>query len=427
MQPPSAAELHAARARTRALTADLGGTREFGPRLAIVNPPRWELGHVGWFQEYWCLRRIERDRFAGARSEPILPQADALYNSATVPHDARWSLPLPRFDATQAYCDEVLARTLERLGRRCDADDGYFAHLALRHEDMHAEAFHYTRQTLGYEAPALAGAAHPAGERISGDARIPGGPFALGAAPDGGFVFDNEKWAHAVTVAPFRVARAAVTNAEFATFAEADGYRRREFWSDAGWRWLEQAGRAAPLYWSRRDGRWQLRRFDRWIELPADEPVVHVSWYEAEAYCRYAGRRLPTEAEWEFAACGDPRAGRKRRNPWGDAPWTAERACLAQASIAAVHAYPEGDNPWGVRQLVGNVWEWTASGFLPYPGFSPDPYREYSAPWFGTHKVLRGGAFTTSPRIGYGGYRNFFTPDRADVFAGFRTCALEAA
>ncbi|TAK45735.1 MAG: ergothioneine biosynthesis protein EgtB [Betaproteobacteria bacterium] len=422
-----AAELHAARARTHALTADLEGEREFGPRLAIVNPPRWELGHVGWFQEYWCLRRVDPDRFASARAASILPQADRLYNSATVPHDTRWSLPLPDFGATRAYCAAVLARTVERLERRCDADDAYFAQLALRHEDMHAEAFHYTRQTLGYEAPPLAGGEHPAGERVSGDAEIQGGTFALGAAPGAGFAFDNEKWSHPVTLGPFRMARAAVSNAEYEAFVEEGGYRRRELWSEAGWRWLAQSGREAPLYWKREGRDWRLRRFDRWVALPTDEPVTHVNWYEAVAYCRYAGRRLPTEAEWEFAACWDARAGRKRRNPWGDEPWTPQRACLSQASLASVHAYPEGDSPWGIRQMIGNAWEWTASAFQPYPGFSVDPYQEYSAPWFGTHQVLRGGAFTTSPRIGYGGYRNFFTPERADVFAGFRTCALEAA
>ena len=422
-----AAELQAARERTLALTADLAGERQFGARLAIVNPPRWELGHVGWFQEYWCLRRIEPDRFSSARAASILPQADSLYNSATVPHDTRWSLPLPEFEATQRYCDQVLSRTVTQLGRRCDADDAYFAHLALRHEDMHAEAFHYTRQTLGYEAPPLAGAEHPGGARVAGDAAIPGGSFALGAAPDEGFAFDNEKWSHPVTLSPFRMARAAVSNAEFAAFVDEDGYRRREFWSEAGWRWLAQAGRSAPLYWSCREGRWQLRRFDRCVALPPDEPVAHVNWYEAEAYCRCAGRRLPSEAEWEFAACWDARSGRKRRNPWGDEPWTPQRACLSQASLASVHAYAEGDSPWGIRQMIGNVWEWTASAFQPYPGFSADPYQEYSAPWFGTHRVLRGGAFTTSPRIAYAGYRNFFTPERADVFAGFRTCALEAA
>ena len=267
---------------------------------------------------------------------------------------------------------------------------------------------------------------HARGARVSDDAEIPGGSFALGASPSERFVFDNEKWSHPAKVRPFRMARSAVTNAEFAAFVEDEGYLRSEFWSDAGWRWLEQTKRSEPLYWSRIEGNWQLRRFDRLIALPPDEPVAHVNWHEAEAYCRYAGRRLPTEAEWEFAACWDPREGRKRRNPWGDEPWTPRRACLAQASLASVHAYPEGDNPWGVRQLIGNLWEWTASPFQPYPGFSPDPYQEYSAPWFGTHQVLRGGAFATSPHIGYAGYRNFFTPDRADVFAGFRTCALDS-
>jgi iron(II)-dependent oxidoreductase len=427
MTPPAlAAELRAARARTLALSGDLEGAREFGPRLAIVNPPLWELGHVGWFQEYWCLRRIEADRFSTARGASILPQADGLYNSATVPHATRWSLPLPEFGATLGYCAEVLERTLERLGRRCDGDDTYFACLALRHEDMHAEAFHYTRQTLGYEAPVLSCAEHPRGEWVSGDAEIPGGTFPLGAAQDEPFAFDNEKSSHAVTVDAFRMARAAVSNAEFAAFVDAGGYRRAGYWSEAGQRWLEQAQRRDPLYWSRIDARWQLRRFGRWIALPPEEPVAHVNWYEAEAYCRYAGRRLPTEVEWEFAACWDAAAGRKRRNPWGDEPWTPRHACLSQASLASVHAYPTGDSPWGIRQMIGNLWEWTASSFLPYPGFSPDPYTEYSAPWFGTHKVLRGGAFTTSPRIGYPGYRNFFTPERADVFAGFRTCALQS-
>ena len=417
--------LHVARERTRLLAADLQGAREFGPRLAIVNPPRWELGHVAWFQEYWCLRRVDADRFSARRGASILPDADRLYNSASVPHAARWSLPLPDFAATLRYADAVLARVAERLAAAPDEDDAYFAALALRHEDMHAEAFHYTRQTLGYDAPALDAREHPQGAPLLGDAEVSGGRFLLGATRGDGFLFDNEKWAHEVRVEPFRMARNAVTNAEYLGFVEAGGYGRREFWSADGWRWLATLERRAPLHWMRREGSWQIRRFDGWAPLAAAEPVMHVCWFEADAYCRYANRRLPTEAEWEFAACWDPVAGRKRRHPWGDEPWTAERACLSQVAPAAVHAYPRGDSPWGIRQMIGNLWEWTASTFLPYPGFSCDPYREYSEPWFGTHKVLRGGAFATSPRIGYAQYRNFFTPDRADVFAGFRTCALE--
>ncbi len=420
------AELQSARARTRAVADDLAGVREFGPLLAIVNPPRWELGHVGWFQEYWCLRRAEPGRYATERHESILPNADALYNSATVPHDTRWSLPLPEFAATLRYRDAVLERVLERLATGCDEDDAYLARLAARHEDMHAEAFHYTRQTLGYEAPALSSHAHATDGPAEGDAALPGGAFALGATCTEEFPFDNEKWSHPVVLRPFRMARVAVTNAAFAAFVEADGYRRNEYWTGEGTRWLEQAGRTAPVYWKKLDGAWHVRRFDRWIALPAEEPVAHVNWHEANAYCRFARRRLPSEAEWEFAALWNPVIGRKQRHPWGDEAWTAERANLDNASLASVHAYPRGDSPCGVRQMIGNLWEWTATPFLPYPGFLRDPYKEYSEPWFGTHKVLRGGAFSTSPRIAHGTYRNFFTPDRADVFAGFRTCALDS-
>lgn len=419
------AELNAARARMRRVADDLGGAREFGPMLAIVNPPRWELGHVGWFQEYWCLRRAAPGRYSPERGDSILPNADDLYNSATVPHDTRWSLPLPDFGATLRYRDQVFERVLERIDARRDDDDAYFAQLSARHEDMHTEAFHYTRQILGYEAPDLASRAHASADSVSGDAHVAGGAFPLGAAGNGEFVFDNEMWSHPVVVRPFRIARTAVTNTEFAAFVDAEGYTRRELWSQAGWRWREQSGRTAPVYWRRTDGAWQLRRFDRWLALPADEPVIHVNWYEAEAYCRYAGRRLPTEAEWEFAAAWDARAGCKRLHPWGDKPWRPELANLENAAPASVQACAAGDSPWGVRQMAGNVWEWTASVFLPYPGYFRDPYKEYSEPWFGNHMVLRGGCFSTSQRIASATYRNFYTPDRADVFAGFRTCAAE--
>ena len=340
--------LREARRRTRSLTDDLAGERELGPRLDIVNPPRWEIGHVGWFQEFWCLRH-------GSESRPsILPNADALYNSATVPHDARWELPLPSFSATADYRDEVLERVIRKL--QADPQDTYFAELALRHEEMHAEAFHYTRQTLGHAAPAENTNFPP--EVVPGeDIEMAGGVFRLGAVKGEGFAFDNEKWSHPVVVAPFRISRSPVTNAQFCRFVEAGG--------------------KTPRYW--RGGK--LRRFERWIEIPPEEPVMHVSWEEAQAYCRFAGRRLPSEVEWECAATQ------------------------------------------GGLDGVGSVWEWTSSTFLPYPGFLRDPYKEYSEPWFGTHKVLRGGSFAASPRVSHPRYRNFFTADRGDIFAGFRTCA----
>jgi iron(II)-dependent oxidoreductase len=267
---------------------------------------------------------------------------------------------------------------------------------------------------------------------LAGDAEIPGGTFWLGATPDEPFVFDNEKWAHPVEIRPFAMARAAVTQQEFAAFVEDGDYGARRFWTEAGWHWREQAGAEQPVYWRRQAaGRWLRRDFDRWVPLEPNRPVLHVNWYEADAYCRWAKRRLPTEAEWEVAAAGqsdvaDSLAGGKRRFPWGEQSPTPRHANLDGHALGCVDVagLPDGDSAFGCRQLLGNVWEWTASDFLPYPGFVADPYQEYSAPWFGTHKVLRGGCWATRSRLLRNTWRNFYRPDRRDVWAGFRTCAL---
>jgi iron(II)-dependent oxidoreductase len=390
-------DLLASRERCTRVTADLDGERLLGPQLAIVNPPLWEIGHVGWFQERWCLRLQPSGALAGS----ILPGADALYDSSAVAHDTRWSLPLPDLAATRAYLANILERVRERLAREPENESlAYFVRLATFHEDMHAEAFHYTRQTLAYPDP-FRGAPAAAAPAPRGDAAYPGGRFRLGAEPGDGFVFDNEKWAHEIEVAPFRMARAPVTNAEFLDYVEAGG--------------------PAPRYWRKTDGAWMQRRFDRWSPLVADEPVLHVGWNEAQAYCRWARRRLPSEAEWEFAAA----TAAKQRYPWGDEEPGLARANLGGAGLAPVGGCAAGDNAAGARQLIGNVWEWTASTFAPYPGFVVDPYQEYSAPWFGTHKVLRGGSFATPARLIRNTWRNFYTADRGDVFAGFRTCAID--
>ena len=416
-----------ARARTLALAQDLTGEQLLGPRLSIVNPPLWEIGHLGWFQEHWCLRYLEGGPLAASQ----LAGADALYDSAAVAHATRWDLPLPDFKSTLAYLERVLQRVLERVEHEGHTGHmQYFVRLAAFHEEMHCEAFTYTRQTLGYSAPRLhAGDAAPDAGPYPGDVDIAGGDFLLGAEPGGPeFVFDNEKWAHRVVVPPFRMARAAVTNAEFSAFVDDGGYRRRELWSDAGWRWRGQAQAEGPPYWRRERGAWTERRYDDWVPLRPHAAVIHVNWLEAEAYCRWAKRRLPSEAEWEFAAATVPGAvDTKRSSPWGDTPWAPRRANLlgALGSPADVAAFPDGDSAWGCRQLFGNVWEWTADWFGPYPGFVRDPYKEYSEPWFGDHKVLRGGCFATRAALLRNTWRNFYTPDRRDVFAGFRTCALD--
>jgi len=409
-----------ARRRSLELVADLSDAELLGPRLQIVNPPVWELGHVGWFQERWVLRH------ARGRA-PIRADGDALYDSAAVGHDTRWGLPLPSREETLRYVTRVRDDVLELLEEREPTpEEAYFIRLSVFHEDMHDEAFTYTRQTLGYPAPRLALDRPPAAAAagaLAGDAEIAGGEMYLGAVPgEAPFVFDNEKWAHPVRLEPFAIARAAVSQRELLEFVEEAGYRRPELWSPAGLEWLRQTGAEHPVYWRRENGSWERRDFDHWVPLEPNRAVVHVSWYEAEAYCRYRGRRLPTETEWEAVATD---LGARRRFPWGDAEPDPARANLESRSMGCVDvgAHALGDSRGGCRQMIGNVWEWTQSDFLPYPGFAADPYKEYSEPWFGTHKVLRGGCWATRGRLLRNTWRNFYTPDRRDVWAGFRTCA----
>lgn len=422
-----------ARRRTIELTADLDGSRRFGPMMDIVNPPIWELGHVGFFHDYFALRKLHGlDHYQH-------PDAEQLYDSSNIEHDTRWELPFPDMETTFGYLQSVRDAMVERLPAG-DADPGtsYVYQLTTLHEDMHAEAFTYTRQTLGYPAPELGGAPElPAPDHgpLTGDAAVPGGKHPLGSDESLPFRFDNEKPVHQVEVAAFAIGLSPVTNAEYLAFIDDGGYRRRELWSEAGWRWLQQAGLEAPAYWVRDGaGNWHRRRFDRTEPLAQHQPVCHVSFFEAEAWCRWAGRRLPTEAEWEVAASRQPDgSGRglaegKRRWPWGDTPPDPMHANLDgwRLDCVDVAALPAGDSAFGCRQMIGNVWEWTSSLFGPFPGFRADLYRDYSEPWFPEgRRVLRGGAWPTRSRLIHNGYRNFFTPERNDVPTGFRTCALD--
>lgn len=426
-----------ARTRTLSLMSDLDDEQLMGPPLAIVNPPLWEIGHVGWFQEFWNLRYPRRQNGTGERA-PRIEGADELYNSSEVAHDTRWELPLPSRPETLSYLRIVLDDVLENLHASEEANGAaYFMQLATSHEDMHGEAFTYTRQTHGLcvppgarRDPALL-AGQPSGP-LDGEVEVPGGTYMLGATPETPFVFDNEKWAHPVEIAPFRIARAPVTNAQFAEFVDGGGYECRELWSEEGWRWRSDAGAEHPVYWQGGRGAWQRRFFDEVEPLPPHQPVVHVNWHEAQAYCRWAGRRLPTEAEWELAASAEPAGGgggftsSKRTYPWGDEPPSAEQANLDQAipGCVDVAAFPAGESAFGCRQMVGNVWELCESEFRPFPGFVVDPYREYSEPWMGgDHRVLRGGSWATPGRMLRNTWRNYAIPPRNDLFAGFRTCA----
>jgi gamma-glutamyl hercynylcysteine S-oxide synthase len=426
--------LRETRRHTLELIDDLTDEQLMGPRLGIVNPLRWEIGHVAWFQEFWILRHL-------GGLQPMLSQGDCLYDSARIAHDTRWDLPLPSRVETLAYMRNVLDRACDLDDkRRREPIDGYdemyFLQLVLFHEQMHAEAISYTRQTLCYPPPRFSISEgvdfHGEAAPVSSDAYIPGGMLALGASPGASFQFDNERRAHEIEVAPFSISKTAVTNGEFTGFVEDSGYTRRELWSDDGWQWARNTGAEHPVYWQRESrGQWLRRNFDEWVPLEDRVAVIHVNWFEADAYCRWAKRRLPTEAEWEMAASCEPSvdgrsiSNHKRRYPWGDDPPAPGRANLDWRAMGCIEVdcLPEGDSAFGCRQMIGNVWEWTATTFEAYPGFGLGPYKEYSEPWFGNHKVLRGGCWATRSRMIRSAYRNFNTPDRRDVWAGFRTCA----
>lgn len=433
---PTAAELaqhlRDTRQRELELMADLNDEQLLGSQMRIIEPPIWEMGHVGWFQERWILRNLDQ-------AAPLRSDSDSLYDSFNIPNAERWDLAFPPKQETLEYLAAVLERCVNRLvGHEPSAEEIYYYRLATYHEDMHSETLTHVRHTLGYAAPSLSVGSRPAAfDAIDrayepDDAAVPGGTFLLGGTPDMPFVFDNEKWAHPVEIAPFRISTTPVSNAEYLAFVEAGGYLDRDLWSDEGWAWRRQAGATQPVYWQRQpDGRWLWRRFNTFVPVEPNLPVMHVNWYEANAYCAWAGRRLPTEAEWEMAASAEPAADgrgvttRKRRYPWGDEPPTPERANLDSRTLGCVdvRALPAGDSAFGCRQMIGNVWEWTADTFDAYPGFVIDPYAEYSAPSFGQQKVLRGGCWATRSRLIRNTFRNFYTPDRNNIFAGFRTCA----
>ena len=345
-------------ATTRELLGDLSPAQRLGSMDAVMNPPLWELAHLAWFAERWLLRRGD----AGELTVPWLARADGLYNSATVPHRARWSLPFYTWEESWFYLEHVTEQICQRLLREPESDEvRYLATLCVFHQDMHNEAFSIHRQFHGYRAtPFCAGT--PQGH-ARGDIAFSGGGLQLGAPPKSGFVFCNEMWAHEVSIAPFAISASPVTVGEYMAFVRA-------------------TGRALPRYWSNTLVGVRQRHFDQTRVPQDDEPMRHVSAVEAQAYCDWAQRRLATEAEWEFAA----------------------KAGLTD---------------------TGMVWEWTASTFTPYPGFAVGPYEEYSQPWFdGSYRVLRGGSFLTPRRMQRHTFRNFYTSDRSDMFCGFRTCAL---
>ncbi|WP_067178988.1 ergothioneine biosynthesis protein EgtB [Microtetraspora niveoalba] len=418
-----AAELAAARDRSLAYT-DMEDDLLVRQHSPLMSPLVWDLAHVGNYEELWVLRE------AGGIT-PLRPEIDDIYDAFKHPRRDRPSLPLLGPAEARRYISGVRGRVLDVLDS-VDLDDphplragGFVFGLVVQHEHQHDETMLATVQLSGEPGLIRDGELPPGARGGPDEVFVPPGPFVMGTdtLP---WAYDNERPAHPVDLPGYWIDRRPVSNGDYVAFIADGGYDDPRWWRPEGWEWVRRKGIGAPLFWTRdvagdTGGGWWRRRFGRMEPVPSGEPVQHVSWYEADAYARWAGRRLPTEAEWE-KACGG------RRYPWGDADPTPDLANLGHraARPAPVGAYPAGASPYGVEQLVGDVWEWTGSWFQPYPGFRSFPYPEYSEVFFGeTYRVLRGGSWATHPTAVRTTFRNWDYPIRRQIFAGFR-CARGA-
>ncbi|CAN5553717.1 ergothioneine biosynthesis protein EgtB [soil metagenome] len=430
------AALAVARRRTLGLLDPLSDADQRAQVSPLMSPPVWDLAHVGSYEELWLLRNLD-GRAA------IDPSLDDLYDAFEHPRSTRPSLPLLGPVEARDYLARV-REDVEALLDRVDLDDasdrlrhrGHVYGMVIQHEHQHAETLLATLQ-LGGRAAELPAGIVPAPPAVRptwpDEVRVAGGDVVIGTDLDP-WAYDNEQPAHAVALAPFWLDTTPVTNGAYGAFIAAGGYHDRRWWTDDGWSWRCEEGAEAPLFWRRSTGGWERLRFGEWAEVDPAEPVQHVCWYEADAYARWTGRRLPTEHEWEIAATWDGEAAAKRRWPWGDDAAGPTRANLGQrhAGPAPVGSYPAGAAPCGALGLIGDVWEWTSSDFTAWPGTEAFPYREYSEIFYGAppghagYKVLRGGSWATHALAARGTFRNWDHPVRRQIFAGFRTARRRA-
>ncbi|WP_199440099.1 ergothioneine biosynthesis protein EgtB [Umezawaea sp. REN6] len=421
-----ARELERARARTTALTDAVDDHDLTRQHSRLMSPLVWDLAHIGNQEELWLVRDV------GGR-EPVRTDVDELYDAFKHARSVRPELPLLAPGEARGYVSEVRNKVFDVLertpleGRRL-VDNAFAFGMIVQHEQQHDETMLATHQ-LRTGDPVLHAPAPPAAPAgmLPAEVLVPGGPFVMGTSTEA-WALDNERPGHTAHTEPFFLDTTPVTNAEYAAFVEAGGYDEERWWSGAGWAHRVSASLVAPRFWQRDGSGWARTAFGRTEPLHPAQPVVHVCFYEAEAYARWAGKRLPTEAEWEKAARFDPATGLSRRYPWGEEEPAEQHANLGQRHLspAPVGAYPAGASALGVHQLVGDVWEWTSTDLHPYPGFEAFPYREYSEVFFGpAHKVLRGGSFGTDPSAVRATFRNWDLPVRRQIFAGFR-CARDA-
>jgi iron(II)-dependent oxidoreductase len=409
--------LETARARSEELLAPLADATLVAELAPGRVPLVWDFAGIAYFEELWLLRNL------GA-PQPVAERHDEFYGSFRVGRDVR-KLPPLRPAAARAYAADVRERALEALDR-ADLDGspllrrGFVFGLVLQHELQHQEEMLETVQAWRGEYPTTDGAASDPAPAGSGEIRIPAGSFVLGAFSEP-WALDNELVPHEVEVRPFSIDRTPVTNASFDEFVEDGGYRSESLWTREGWEWVQAEDATAPLHWVHGDDSWERTRFGSREPLPNDEPVQHVSWFEADAYARWMGKRLPSETEWERAAGWDDRLG-KSRYPWGS-EWAGYEANLGFSRFAPTRAgsYPGGASRSGCLQMAGDVWEWTSSFFHPYPGFVAFPHAEHSELHFGEKsRVLRGGSWATDALVARTSFRRWASPGRRDLFAGFR-------
>ncbi|NUS44808.1 MAG: ergothioneine biosynthesis protein EgtB [Mycobacteriaceae bacterium] len=409
-----------ARARTAGLTECVDESELVAQHSPIMSPLVWDLAHIGNQEELWRVRVVGRRR-------PVRSDIDHLYDAFKHARANRPALPLLEPAEARGYVATVRDKAFDVLDRaRFDTrltDGGFAFGMIAQHEQQHDETMLATHQLRAGEAVLHAPPAPRTPRPPTGEAIVAAGEFTMGTSTEP-WALDNERPAHRVALPAFAIDLAPVTNGQYAAFIADGGYRRPELWSEPGWAHRTAAGLVAPQFWEPDGaGGWWRRVFGTMTPVREHQPVVHVCWFEAEAYARWAGKRLPTEAEWEKAARYDPATGRSLRYPWGDADPDDATANLGQRHLepAEIGAYPRGVSPLGVHQLIGDVWEWTSSGFDPYPGFEAFPYREYSEVFHGgDYKVLRGGSFGTDQVACRGTFRNWDHPIRRQIFAGFR-------
>jgi gamma-glutamyl hercynylcysteine S-oxide synthase len=415
MHEDVARDLERARARTLELT-DLDDPTLMTQHDPLMSPLVWDLAHIGQQEELWLLRGGDP-----ARPGMLAPDVDSLYDAFKHRRADRPSLPLLPPVEARAYDREVRGRVLDLL-ERTPEEDLFPAGMVVQHEDMHDETMLATLQLRQGPPVLIARRELPRGRAIAYErVFVAGGPFVLGVdAAREPFSLDNERPAHTVDVAPFWIGRVPVSNRQWSEFVADGGYRRPDLWSPRGWEHRVAAGLERPMFWTAEGTR---RRFGVEEDVPPEEPVQHVDYFEAEAFARWAGARLPTEVEWEKACAWDPFARARRAWPWGSSPPAADLANLGGHGLrpAPVGAYPAGASAYGAEQMIGDVWEWTSSDFTPWPGFVPMIYRRYSEPFFGgDYKVLRGGSWAVAPTAIRPSFRNWDHPIRRQIFTGVR-------